>query len=100
MMNADRWAQIKSVFSAALEQPVAERAAFITSQCRGDEALAQEVESLLAAHDQAHSFIESPAFESAGPAFALDPTEAVGQRIGPYRIIRRIGAGGMGSVYL
>ena len=99
-MDADRWAKIKPVFNAALAQPDEARAAFVRSQCAGDEALALEIQSLLAAHDRAHSFIESPALKSAGPASAPDSAEAVGQLIGPYRMIRKLGAGGMGAVYL
>ena len=58
-MDAERWARIKSVFYTAAERPADERPAFIKSQCDGDESLASEVESLLAAHDGAGSFIEA-----------------------------------------
>ncbi|HEY7911329.1 MAG TPA: hypothetical protein VIG62_05385 [Blastocatellia bacterium] len=58
-MDAERWARIKSVFNAAAERPEDERSAFIRSECNGDESLAAEVESLLAANDRASSFIEA-----------------------------------------
>jgi hypothetical protein len=47
-MNPARWAQIKGIFHAAAEWPADERAAFIRSQCKGDESLAIEIESLFA----------------------------------------------------
>ena len=49
-MTSDRWEQIFALFDAALARPEAERAAFLTDQCREDAHLRQEVESLLAAH--------------------------------------------------
>ena len=58
-MTPERWQQIKQIFQSALERPADERAAFIRSQCDGDETLASEVESLLAAQDRAGSFIEA-----------------------------------------
>jgi len=86
-MNVERWAQIKSVFYAASERPENERAAFIRAQCKGDESLALEIESLLDAHEQVNSFIETI------PADAIPGMQAtiVGQRIGAHELIREIG---------
>lgn len=57
-MNADQWARVKDIFHAAIEQTPGSRAAFVIEACRGDAELRAEVERLVAAHDQAGSFIE------------------------------------------
>jgi len=100
-MKPERWARIKPIFYEAAEQPAEERAAFIRSRCDGDESLALEIESLLGAHDQAGAFIEGVPNNSM--ALTLDvqlPDALIGRRIGAYELIRGIGRGGMGEVYL
>jgi serine/threonine protein kinase len=79
--------RLKEVFDGARALPPHARPAFLTGACRGDEALRLEVEQLLASHDAATGFLETPAMR-------LD-----GQRLGAYQIEGRIGAGGMGEVY-
>ena len=48
-MTPERWQQVKQIFQSAIERPADERAAFIRSECDGDESLAAEIESLFAA---------------------------------------------------
>jgi hypothetical protein len=64
-MEPERWQQIESLFYAALACPPPERQGRLNQTCSGDAALRQEVESLIAAHDQADSMISSPVLELA-----------------------------------
>jgi len=96
-VTPDRWQQVKAVLEDALEQEGAARTAFLAEACQGDDELRQEVESLLASEAEIGDFIETPVFR-------IHPQEeaplALGQRIGAYRVVRELGRGGMGSVYL
>jgi len=93
--------RVKELFHQALEREPAERNAFLDSACNGDGSLRAEVESMIACFEPAGSFIETPAFEFAAGLLANEEIEsAAGQSVGPYRIIREIGRGGMGTVYL
>ena len=98
-MTPGRWEQVKSVFNAAVSRPSSERLAFLADACQGDPALRHEVDSLLAADEQTPDFLEKPAVTLV-PRDELDLDGAVGRRIGVYRIVRAIGRGGMGAVYL
>ena len=85
----------------ALEHEPRQRQAFLREACAGDEALRQEVESLLAHQPQAESFIEAPALEVAAKGMAQNRAQSlVGRQVGPYKIHSLLGVGGMGEVYL
>jgi len=100
-MKAERYQQIEQLFHAALERKPEERAAFIEQVCGEDEALLREVESLLPYDDRARSFIETPPNNVAAAILAAEPQQSmVGHNLGHYRILSRLGAGGMGEVYL
>ena len=105
-MDPETWQQIKPLFHAALELGPAERAAFLAEACDGEAGLRSQVAKLLASHDDAGAFLDSPALVDAGVITLAEQTQAeaeqtrVGQRIGPYEIIREIGRGGMGTVFL
>jgi serine/threonine-protein kinase len=94
----DRWDTVKRLFHAALERSPAERDAFLQEACGGDEGLFEEVRSLLASDARGRSLVAEAVREVAG-----DLTTAgalAGTAVGPYRLIRQVGVGGMGAVYL
>ena len=99
-MQDRRWEQIETLFQRALELPVANREGFLNDACGADEALRAEVESLLSFYDPADSFIEAPVSEVAAELVDGIPAVKPGQRIGHFRIVRRLAHGGMGTVYL
>ena len=95
---SDNWARLKEVFASARALPADRRPAYLAEACDGNEALRQEVESLLASDERMKkSFLEAPAVVRGDDTRVTRSLE--GQRIGPYQLASRIGAGGMGEVY-
>jgi tetratricopeptide (TPR) repeat protein/tRNA A-37 threonylcarbamoyl transferase component Bud32 len=99
-MSVDRWQALDNLFHEAIGRPPAERDAFLTDACRDDEMLRQDVERLLRAHDAAGGFLGVAAADRAIDALTAPEASVVGALVGPYRIVREIGRGGMGAVYL
>ena len=97
-MNAERFQRCEELFHAAAELPPPERDAFLRERCADDPDLREEVERLLGAHARAADFISSPAIAAIDWVAAHESLE--GRLVGPYRVVREIGRGGMGAVYL
>jgi eukaryotic-like serine/threonine-protein kinase len=100
-MTPEQWQQVKALFNAAAELPVAERSSFLQERCNGNVELLREVQLLLESHAEAEHFIEKPALVSASDILPtrIDHSRA-GETIGQYRVVHEIGRGGMGVVLL
>ena len=100
-MSPERWQRIEPLYYDALERPAPERAAWLAEACANDEALRHEVENLLSSNEAASSFLVDPAWKVEAKALAVAPLiEITGTQLSHYRILEKIGAGGMGEVYL
>jgi serine/threonine-protein kinase len=104
------WHRRDRLLEEALAQPPAGRAAFLDHACAGDATLRESLHRLLAAAESEDGFLEAPAAEVAGGLVAewagehgdgaAPGTPLEGRRVGAYRLLDRLGEGGMGTVYL
>jgi len=99
-MTSTRWERLNSVFQEALALPANERADFVSRACADDPAMAAEAVLLVAAHSREEGLMEQPAIIGAGLWPNEEPAELTGLRFGAYQVLREIGRGGMGAVYL
>ena len=101
-MQAERWQRLEQIFQSALDCVPQRRAAWLDEACGDDLELRCDVDSLLAAHDTGNSDFTQPAAFAEALRVLQQRTAASheGQRIGPYRVVRELGRGGMSRVYL
>lgn len=112
-MSPERWKLVEDIFGRALDLPQDERDEFLSDVCGRDAELRAEVENLLRNDEEAGAFIAAPAFDvrqvtgigravagQLGVEVEEEETPMTGRRIGAYRVVREIGRGGMGTVYL
>lgn len=97
-MTPERFRQIRNLFEAALERDAASRPSFLAEACQGDEPLREEVGRLLSAHQQEAALLDRGAVRP--ELLTGEPGRMEGRRVGHYEILRELGRGGMGSVYL
>jgi serine/threonine-protein kinase len=100
-MDTSDWQRVEEVFHEASKLGAGERGAYLTEACRGDEPLRREVESLVEALDEVPDFIEQPVLRLGMKVLSSSPAESLmGRLVSHYKVIRLLGKGGMGEVYL
>ncbi len=100
-MSNKNLSQVEDVFHAALDVPVEERDAYLARVCNGDESLYAEVRSLISELNTNPGFMDQPALDLGLKVLSQGSEESmVGKELGPYKVLSKIGKGGMGEVYL
>ena len=109
-MESERWQRVEQLYHAALALEESRRDAFLRDSCTGDESLRRDVVSLLACQGKAEEFLELPALDVVARQLAgeegrsdqllEDPRRLLGRTVSHYRVMSKLGGGGMGILYL
>jgi len=104
-MDAKQWGQIKEIYDRAVDLCSDERESFLAEACGNDTEMRREVESLLASHDDAGTFLQAPAVQVAAREIVADEDtspalQLIGRELANYKVVSLLGRGGMGEVYL
>src|SRR6266404_7337964 len=99
-MPDQQWENLKEIFHAAVALAPAERHTYLDHACDGNASLRQAVESLLKSHEETGNFVDAPAYQAAAEMLVDGLDLKAGKNIAHYRIVRLLGEGGMGKVYL
>jgi non-specific serine/threonine protein kinase/serine/threonine-protein kinase len=98
-MTPERYQKVKTLFEKALELPSLHRPAFLAQMCIGDDELRGQVESMLQSDTEETTFLDKSPIDPVSRLFEQrEPPPPT--RLGPYEVIRELGHGGMGAVYL
>jgi eukaryotic-like serine/threonine-protein kinase len=93
--------KLREILDSAADLPVEQRHAFLDEACGGDGELRAQVQSLLAALAQGQGFLAKPTVGAAGESMpTTDAQETEASPIGPYKLLQKIGEGGMGVVFM
>lgn len=102
-LSPERWSKVEDLFDHAAHLDVGAQGEYLERACRGDKELRNYILDLLRASPSLDAAIEKTIVDSIGGAFSDDAAQADGMRgekIGPYQVVRLIGSGGMGMIYL
>jgi len=96
-MESKRWEQLQRIFESAIELPPLQRNEFLQEVCAGDREMYEEIKAMLDADSTRNSLLDRPIQESFS---SMIGTDHINKKIGPYKILKEVGSGGMGAVYL
>jgi len=99
-MTPERWQKVEEVLQATLDRSPADRVSYLDEVCAGDHELRTEAAALVSAYEEAGAFIEEPAIAEHARVLFDTLDSNIGRDIGAYTVLERLGAGGMGEVYL
>lgn len=99
-MTSSQWLRVRELVESVLELPPRERTAYLDEECAEERSLRAEVDTLVRAHAEAGTSFDRPVFDLRPQLRAPETDDLLPEAIGPYRVLKLLGHGGMGRVYL